>query len=248
MFNSYFDDLDRDGDLGVDNDFYTTHLSKPQQPSTIANHPCLPSSTPTEYCSKNNYKEYLDAVNAKLNLYGNRAGLPIHPLVDSTSPPSSSLLEETGIAVINIVYDLLHKLDLERSKHQRTSDENDRHKEEINQLHERLEGVEGELDEARSNSAHSSRVTESVRKELISLKQDSKAQKENLNRQIASLSSRETQFKHEANRKERQIEQLKERVRANQVGKNRNEKQSMVLLSSLMEKEIDEARREGGAQ
>ena len=193
----------------------------------------------------------MDAVNAKLNLYGNRGGLPILSLLEDDDPSSSSSSspsnEETGIAVINIVYDLLHKLDLERSKHQRTSDENERHLEEISELHERLEGVEGELEEARNNSAHANRVCETVRRELTGFKRDTKAEKEQLNRQITMLTSRETQFKHEANRKERQIETLKERVRANQVGKNRNEKQSMMLLSSLMEKEVDEMQKKGGA-
>jgi DNA repair exonuclease SbcCD ATPase subunit len=180
-----------------------------------------------EFCTHDNVEEYLAVVNSKLMVYGDPHGLPVEGLLqDERMKPLLS-------KVVNSVYGLLRKYELEKALHQQKAEQVERCSVEIDELQEKLERVQSQLEEAQSEVAYTHRCTESLRKEIALARQDAKTQKDQMQKTISSLTSRETQFKHEAVRKEKQIEALKEKLKAVQITKNRPERQSMVLLSSL---------------
>ena len=179
------------------------------------------------FCASDEVEEYLAVVNSKLMTYGDPYGLPVEEMLkDEKLKPILS-------RVVNSMYGLLRKYEMERALHQQRVSEVERCGVEIDELQDKLERVQIQLEEAQSEAAHTHRVSDSLRKEITQTRQEAKSQKDQMQKTIASLTSRETQFKHESVRKEKQIEALKEKLKTIQITKNRPERQSMILLSSL---------------
>lgn len=180
-----------------------------------------------EFCTCDNVEEYLAVINSKLMVYGDPHGLPVEDLLKDEK------LKPVLSRMVNSMYGLLRKYELERALHQQKVEEVERCGIEMDDLQEKLERVQSQLEDAQSEVAYTQRCNESLRKEMAVAKQEAKAQRDQMQKTIASLTSRETQYKHESVRKEKQVEALKEKLKMVQITKNRQERQNMVLLSSL---------------